>query len=76
MVQGVGRIEIEYREGGQVVTIPVEHGFVGGSSSISIPTSAFEYWDNYRTPNSQEKQADMLRNFKAAMAFQDIAVEV
>jgi hypothetical protein len=75
-VQSVGRFEIEYREGGQVVTVPVERGSFGGGSSVSIPANAFEYWDNYRVPNSQEKQAEMLRNFKAAMAFQEVAVDV
>ena len=75
-MQSVGRFEIEYREGGQVVTVPVERGSFGGGPSVSIPANAFEYWDNYRVPNSQEKQAEMLRNFKAAMAFQEVTVDV
>lgn len=75
-VQSVGRFEIEYREGGQVVTVPVERGSFGCGPSVSIPANAFEYWDNYRVPNSQEKQAEMLRNFRAAMAFQEVTVDV
>ncbi len=75
-VQSVGRFEIEYREGGQALTLTVEHGSFGGAPSVAIPRNAFEYWDNYRVPNSEEKQAEMLRNFKAAMEFQGIKVEV
>ena len=75
-VQNVSRFEIEYREGGQVVTIPVERGSVGDVPSVSISSEAFEYWDNYRVANSKEKQAQMLANFKAAMAFQGVAVDV
>ena len=74
-VQSVGRFEIEYREGGQVVTVPVEHGSFGGGPSVSIPAHAFAFWDNFRVENSREKQGQMLANFKAAMAFQGIAVD-
>jgi hypothetical protein len=74
-VQSVGRFEIEYREGSQVVTVAIEPGSFGGGSSVNIPPNAFEYWDNYRIPNSQERQAQMLCNFKAAMAFQGVTVE-
>ena len=74
-VQSVGRFELEYREGGQVITIPVEHGSFGGGSSVSIPANAFEFWDKYRAPNSKERQTEILRNFVAAMAFQGITVE-
>lgn len=74
-VQCVGRFEIEYREGGQVVTVPVERGSFGGGPSVSIPTNAFEFWDHYRVPNSKEKQAEMFRNFKAAMVFQGVTVD-
>ena len=74
-VQSVGRFEIEYPEGGQTVTVPVEEGSFGGGPSVAGLANAFEYWDNYRGPNSKERQAEMLRNFKAAMEFQGIKVE-
>jgi hypothetical protein len=74
-VQSVSRFEVAYREGGQVVTVPVEHGSYGGGPSISIPVNAFAYWDNYRAENSREKQDHMLANFKAGMEFQGVAVD-
>ena len=74
-VQSVSRFEIEYREGGQVVTVPVEHGSDGGGASVSLPANAFAFWDNFRIKNSREKQSQMHANFKAAMAFQGIAVD-
>jgi hypothetical protein len=75
-VQSVDRFSIEYREGGQVVTVSVERGTIGATPCVSISTKAFEHWDNYRPANSAEKQAKMLANFKAAMEFQGIAVDV
>jgi hypothetical protein len=74
-VQSIGRFEIEYREGGQTVTVPVERGSFWGGPLVAIAPNAFEYWDNYRVPNSKERQAEMLRNFKAAMEFQGVKVE-
>lgn len=70
-----GRFEMQYREGVQVVTIPVEDGFFGGGPSISISGNAFEFWDNHRTRNSREKQDAMRQNFKAALAFQGLKLE-
>ena len=75
-VQSVDRFSIEYREGGQIVTVPVDHGTIGATPCVIISAKAFEHWDNYRPPNSQEKQAKMLANFKAAMEFQGMAVDV
>ena len=75
-VQSVDRFSIEYREGRQVVTVSVEHGALGATPCVIIGAKAFEHWDNYRPSNSEEKQAKMLANFKAAMAFQGMAVDV
>ena len=73
-VQCVERFEEEYREGGRVITIPIERGFYGGSS-VGIEPRAFERWNGSSVLNSTEEQARMLRNFKAAMAFQGVEVE-
>lgn len=75
-VQSVSRFAIAYRERGQVMTISVEPGLFGGGHSVSIAANAFEYWDNYRVANSKEKQAQLLANFRAAMEFQGIAIDV
>lgn len=75
-VHSVSRFEVLYLEGGQSVTVSVEQGSFGGGPSVSISPTAFEFWDNYRVANSKEKQAQMLANFKAAMAFQGVAVDV
>lgn len=75
-VQSIDRFSIEYREGSKVVTVAVEPGFFGGGPSVSISPSAFERWNRSPTRNTPEQQAQMLCNFKAAMQFQGVAVEV
>lgn len=74
-VQSVDRFSIEYREGSRVVTVAVERGYFGGGPSVSISPKAFERWNHSATRNSVEQQAQMLRNFKAAMQFQGVVVE-
>jgi hypothetical protein len=74
-VRSLGRFEIEYREGGQCVTVPVEPGSFGGGESVSIPSRAFEFWDHYAVPNSEQRQAAMRENFKAALAVLGVRLE-
>lgn len=71
-VQSVDRFSIAYREGSQVVTVYVERE---GDGRLAIERGAFNRWDNLQMTNSPEKQAQMRRNFVAAMDFQGITVE-
>lgn len=76
MVQSKDRFTIEYREGPHVVSLHVEAGSYGGRPSVAISKNAFEKWDRSSFRNSPEKQAQMLKNFRSAMEFQGIVVEV
>jgi hypothetical protein len=73
-VQSISRYEIEYREGRNVVTVHVEPGVSAGGPSLSVHSNAFSAW-NHAVPIAPAEQARMRANFKAAMAFQGIAVE-
>ena len=55
----------------QVVTVYVERE---GDGMITIAKDAFSRWDNLRMTNPPEKQAEMRKNFVAAMKFQGITV--
>lgn len=74
-VQFIDRLEVEYREGAQVVTVHVEPGFYGGGPSVSIGPHVFAHWNHSAVLIEPAKQAQMLANFKAAMAFQGIAAQ-
>jgi hypothetical protein len=74
-VQFTGRFCAEYREGGRVLTIGVESGTWGGTTSINVAANAFERWDNSRTINSAQEQQRLRANFMAALLFQGLALE-
>ena len=74
-VQRTGRFDAEYREGGKVVMLYVESGLSGGMPCIILDPHAFARW-NDGTAIPEEKQAQMLQNFKDAMAFQGLKTVV
>lgn len=78
VVQCTGRFTYEYREGGRSLEIEVESGFLAGSPSISIHKDAFAKWDRsrpfYEAP--KEEQERLVKNFRDALAFQGLALEV
>jgi hypothetical protein len=77
-VQFIGRFDVEYREGGMVVTLGVESGMSGGVPCIIVDPSAFERWDG-DPPHQQiapEQQAQMFHNLGAAMEFQGLRLVI
>jgi len=75
-VQCTGRFTSEYQEGSKKITIELETGKLPvGKFCDIIGKDAFIKWDD-GTPVSQEKQKDILQNYKDAMEFQGIGVIV
>lgn len=75
-VQCTGRFTIEYREGRRIKVIDTEPVIIAGKPGVGIKASAFEHWDNSSVPNSPAEQERLLKNFRAAMEFQGMEVEV
>jgi hypothetical protein len=75
-VQCTGRFTAEYREGRRIKVVEIESVVIAGRPGIAIKRNTFECWDNSSIPNSPEDQARLLKNFKAAMEFQGLAVDV
>lgn len=75
-VQCTGRFTIEYCEGRRIKVIDFEPIVVAGRSGVAIKANTFERWDNSSVPNSPAEQERLLRNFRAAMEFQGMEVEV
>lgn len=75
-MQTTGRFTIEYREGSRIKVIEVEPVIIAGKPGVGIKANTFERWDNSSVPNSPNEQARLLRNFRAAMEFQGMEVEV
>lgn len=75
-VQRTSRFTVEYREGRRIKTIDVEPGIAAGRPSLTISPNCFEYWDNSSIPNSREEQARLIMNFRAAMEFQGLVVDL
>jgi len=74
-VQFTDRFAAEYREDGKVVMLYVEGGLSGGMQCVILDPHAFAHWsDGTAIPN--EKQAQMLQNFKDAMEFQGLLTVV
>jgi len=74
-VQFTGRFTAEYREGGRIVKLYVEGGLSGGEQCIILEPQAFAHWSD-GTAISEEKQAQMLQNFKEALEFQGLKTVV
>jgi len=49
---------------------------VAGRPGIGISPRSFERWDNSSVSNTPAEQARLLDNFRQAMEFQGLAVEV
>jgi hypothetical protein len=76
IVQRVTRFTAEYRENNRVITIDVESSILpSGKYCLIINATAFSKWDD-GTLLSNEKQKEVLNNFKEAMEFQDMGVVV
>ena len=75
-VQRTGRFTAEYREGQRIRTVDIESVLVAGRPGVGIKRNSFQHWDNSSVPNSPEEQARLMKNFKAAMEFQGLAVDV
>lgn len=78
IVQRTGRFTAEYRESTKRMTVNIESGLTGGKPSIIVDPHAFERWDG--DPEGPclppEKQAQILKNFRAAMEFQGLVLSV
>jgi hypothetical protein len=75
-VQFTSRFTVEYREGRRIKVLEVEPIVVAGRQGVGIKRNSFERWDNSAVPNSPEEQARLLGNFRRAMEFQGLVVEV
>jgi hypothetical protein len=75
-VQRTGRFSIEYREGRRIKVIDMEPVVIAGKPGVGIKANTFERWDNSSVPNSPAEQERLLNNFRAAMEFQGMEVEV
>lgn len=78
VVQFTGRFTCEYTEAGRVLEIEVESGSKAGRPCVCIKADAFAKWDAPRAfhETPQQDQERLMSNFKAAMAFQGLEVEV
>ncbi|WP_130459992.1 hypothetical protein [Azospira oryzae] len=78
IVQFTGRFTCEYTENGRVLEIEVEDGEKAGRPCINIKHDAFAKWGKLRAFHeaTEQEQERLMNNFKAAMAFQGLEVEV
>lgn len=78
LVQRTGRFTCEYREGGRIVELEVESGFLGDRPCINIKRDVFARWTDagVEAEIPEEQQVRMLQNFQAAMEFQGLTVAV
>jgi hypothetical protein len=74
-VQFTGRFDAEYREGYKLVELYIESGIDGGLPCIMLDPNSFDHWSDGQ-PIATEQQAQMLKNFKEAMAFQGLKTVV
>lgn len=74
IVQSKDRFTIEYRVGPRFINVAVEQGESAGKPCVTIADDAFQSWSNSSEPISAAEQKRMFENFKAAMAFQGLAV--
>ena len=68
-VQFTSRNTAEYREGHRYLVVDVEGG---GNGFISFDKAAFQQFANSSERNSPEKQAQIAKNFMAAIEFQGL----
>lgn len=74
IVQSMNRFTIEYREGSRIISASVERGLLeSGKACVYIYPDEFENW-NDGTPITDERQKEILENFKEGMKF--LGVEV
>ena len=67
---------MEYREGGRVLVLEIEHGNWGGGSSIALTHPRdLERWGKLGSPISEAEHERIRRNIKDALAFQGLALE-
>jgi hypothetical protein len=74
-VQFTGRFDAEYREENKVVELYVEDGLEGGLPCVIVGTKALQHWSD-GTAIDPAKQAEIIKNFKAAMDFQGLGTVV
>jgi hypothetical protein len=78
IVQVIDRFTIEYREAGNVISVPFEFGMSDHKVCVIVRPHAFARWDN-DPPNAMiplEKQQEIFANFKEALVFQRVNVIV
>jgi len=76
IVQFTGRFTAEYKEGLKKITIELEDGKLpDGRYCEIIGSNSFLKWDE-GFAISKEKQAEILQNFKDALAFQGLGLIV
>ena len=64
VVQRTGRFTEEYREGGRVIVIEVEGGFMGDKHVTNFSRASFNSWS--KDPVEQQRVID---NYRSALAF-------
>jgi hypothetical protein len=78
VVQRRGRFTCEYSEASKSIELEVESGTSSGRPSVVIMRNAFAKWSTARAfhETSVAEQARLMKNFKDAMAFQGLVVDV
>ncbi len=74
-VQFVDRFTCEYRENGKTIKIEIDNGVRSGKAVISYSRSSFKTWQVFSKSISQEEQERVIKNFRDALAFQDLITE-
>jgi len=76
VVQVINRFTIEYREGANTMSVPIELGMTDGKACIIVDPHAFARWnaDPASVTIPLEKQKEIWANFREALEFQRVAV--
>jgi hypothetical protein len=76
VLQSTGRFTMEYREGGRLLVLEIDHGNWGGGPSIALTKpSDLERWGKNGPPISKSDQDRIHLNIKEALAFQGLTLE-
>ena len=74
-LQRVDRFTMTYREGGNVITIEVENGIIGGKYAVLMSEGALSRWDD-GIPLNDATHLQVLENIRDALAFQDLELGI
>ena len=78
VVRFTGRFSAEYLEGTRKMSLQIADGLSGGKPCVCVRPDAFKRWDgdSADTQLSDDKQKQVKENFRAAVEFQGLALEV